>query len=465
MTDRRPILITVVALAIFFPLLLASGLIVRSLVANSFHTAQQTRAARLLTFATLTYQLDEETGLRGYAATRDTEFLEPYRSGRADIEESLRNLRTALAALGLDDATASVEDAMAVNARWVRSVAKPTLNSRGKSALRIEQNGKYLVDRFRADIDLVDSVLTAREDADNARTRLAIDRIGTFLGVVIVVVMALALLFLAQQARLTARLEAKRRESEEERRRGDSLAAAYATEKRIADTLQGAFSQRRLPVLPKFRLSARYTPATEETKVGGDWYDALELPADRVFFAVGDVTGHGIQAAVTMNRVRHALVASSMLDSDPARLLARVNEELLSQDAPMVTAVAAYADARTNEFHYACAGHPAPILLEPGCAPRLLDCGSPPLGVVEWAQYRASRVRSVAGAMLVLYTDGAIEHTRNVITGESLLLRAIAKLNPDAPDPAGAIHDAIFSESAVGDDVAILTVAFAREEP
>jgi serine phosphatase RsbU (regulator of sigma subunit) len=239
----------------------------------------------------------------------------------------------------------------------------------------------------------------------------------------------------------------------------------YEVEKRIADKLQGAFAQRALPALPALTLSATYVPATEDTKVGGDWYDAVELSADRLFFAIGDVTGHGIDAAIAMNRSRYALVSSALREPDPALVLTYVNEELMREGAPMVTALAGFVDSSTHTIVYSCAGHPPPILLEPGCSPRLLDIGGPPLSVLERPEYTTFRIQTVAGALLVLYTDGVIEHSKNILEGEALLLSVTASLADRAPAaPASFIYNAIFTGRSVGDDVAILTIGFAPAE-
>ncbi|HVA27311.1 MAG TPA: SpoIIE family protein phosphatase [Candidatus Baltobacteraceae bacterium] len=240
----------------------------------------------------------------------------------------------------------------------------------------------------------------------------------------------------------------------------------YEVEKRITDKLHSAFAQRALPVLPGLSLSASYVPATEDTRVGGDWYDAIGLPSHRIFFAIGDVAGHGIDAAITMNRSRYALVSSALREPDPALMLGHVNEELIREDAPMVTALAGFADSQTYEIVYSSAGHPPPVLLEPGSPPRLLEFGGPPLGVLENPEYSTFRIQTVPGALLVLYTDGAIEHSKNILEGEALLLSVIASLAGHThAAPASFIHDAIFNGRSVGDDVAILTIRFSPDPP
>ena len=134
-----------------------------------------------------------------------------------------------------------------------------------------------------------------------------------------------------------------------------------------------------------------------------------------------------------MNRVRQALISSALLDPMPAPLLQRVSRELYTSKAPLVTAVAGFADANTYEFIYASAGHPPPLLIEPGRPPRMLEFGSLPLGAMDDNEYHTHRVQSVPGAMLVLYTDGAIEHSRDVVEGELILLAAAAIASLAAP--------------------------------
>ena len=266
--------------------------------------------------------LDEETGVRGYAATHNRLFLQPYNAALQPFATTLRTLRSDLTALKNSAALASVNDMGAANSDYLRTVASRLLNESGENTEAIERHGKNVVDRFRADVAHVDALLTLREQIVNREVQSAIDRIGLLTGGAVALVLLISLLYAVQQANLAARIERERLRASEQRGEADVLRAAYATEKRIADTLQEAFVQRPLPTHPTFRFSATYVPASEEAKVGGDWYDALELPANRVLFAIGDVTGHGIEAAVTMNRVRQTLISSALLDPMPAALLA-----------------------------------------------------------------------------------------------------------------------------------------------
>jgi CHASE3 domain sensor protein len=461
---RRALILAAIYALLVIALLIGAGFYVRTLIARSFQTAADLGTTRALAYSTLKYMLDEETGVRGFAATHDPLFLQPYREALQPFASTARELKTSLAEFNDPNANAAADDLVGMNAQYLHTVATPLLGDRGNNTNALERRGKGLVDRFRADVAAIDGVLTQRETVVINDVRSSIDRIGLLTGGAIAIVLLISLLYAVQQAALASRIERERVRAAESRGEADVLRAAYTTEKRIADTLQEAFVQRPLPTHPTFRFSATYVPASEEAKVGGDWYDALELPGNRVLFAIGDVTGHGIEAAVTMNRVRQALISSALLDPMPAALLKRVGNELYREKTPLVTAVAGFADASTYEFFYATAGHPPPLLLEPGRAPRMLDCGSLPLGAMADNDYQTFRIQSVPGATLILYTDGAIEHSRDVIEGENILIAAAAEAARLVPlDPASFIHNAVFEGREIGDDVAILTIGFAAE--
>jgi CHASE3 domain sensor protein len=460
----RPFVVTAVILALLIPTVVAGGLLERRYVAQAFQAAENLRVARTTAFAALRYQLDEETGVRGFAATHEMVFLDPFHDARINLRPTLDELRRELMDLGVPDHTL-VDDMLSTNATWLRIVATPLSASRSSDPNALERRGKILVDHYRADVALVDDLLRNQQDRVDVEAQRAINRIVILMLVCAFLIVLIAVGALLQQNRLAGRLEAQRVRAEAQERQSLELRAAYDAEKRIADTLQDAFVQRPLPSHPTLRFSATYVPASEESKIGGDWYDAVELGEQRVLFSLGDVEGHGIDAAVSMNRTRQALISAALAGGDPAAVLERVNLELLHTEARMVTAVVGYADASTFEFVYATAGHPPPVLLEPGRSPRMLSCGGLPLGIIEEAKYTVERVQSVPGALLVLYTDGAVEHSRDVVEGENLLIDAVTTAGKAGDvDIASNIHAAIFQGREAGDDVAILTIGFGTDD-
>jgi serine phosphatase RsbU (regulator of sigma subunit) len=128
----------------------------------------------------------------------------------------------------------------------------------------------------------------------------------------------------------------------------------------------------------------------------------------------------------------------------------------------MVTAICGYIEPRSLRIDYATAGHPAPILAFPDKEPYFLEHDGLPLGILPGVRYQSFSTQAAAGALLVLYTDGVIEHKRDLVEGERRLLdaaRSVASQPTD--DPAAGVRRAIFADKAPDDDVAIMTVSFA----
>ena len=116
------------------------------------------------------------------------------------------------------------------------------------------------------------------------------------------------------------------RELFEELGRRISLAIEHAQslgrERRFAQTLQEVGLPAQLPSVPGVLLSSAYaTATTSDAPVGGDWYDAFQLPNGRVVFSIGDVTGNGLQASVIMGKLRQAVNSIALFEEDPARIL------------------------------------------------------------------------------------------------------------------------------------------------
>ena len=427
-----------------------------NVISQSFATEAQVRSARQLAEQALELQLDEETGIRGWAATGSRTFLEPYRAAIPVLPTVFDRLGVALAKLDAGR-TGALNDARDVNAKWLQLVATPVLGGPlGNDA--IQRYGKKLIDRYRLDISSIEDALVQLENNTDITTRSAIAQ-NTLVTVVALIVLAIVgVVAGVLQTRSSQQLAQRDAEAA-------SLRVAYAAERRVSDALQDAFLQKPLPTLLGVAFSATYIPAREERKVGGDWYEGVELEDGRVMFAIGDVAGHGLEAAVSMNRARQAIVSAALLHAEPAKMLNRVNDELIAERGRMVTAVCGIADVNKFSFTYATAGHPPPILVEPGRAPRILPMGGVPLGVLPSRDYRAHSIQTVPGATLVLYTDGAVEFARDPIEGEKVLLEAVRlAVEKGNPEPAAAIRDHIFGFREAEDDVAILTIAFVQPE-
>src|SRR5947209_11257668 len=191
---------------------------------------------------------------------------------------------------------------------------------------------------------------------------------------------------------------------------------------RLANELQEAFTQQPLPVVSNLGFSATYLPATVETQIGGDWYDAFELPDGRIMFSIGDVARHGVQAAVIMSKVRQAVIAAALHHSDPGSILTRANNALRFPENKFATAICGHVDAATLHVSYATAGHPPGILIAADGSASVLKYAGAPLGVESDAASQTFEFTAEPNSMLVLYTDGLIEFSRDIIEGERLML-------------------------------------------
>ncbi|MBV8148008.1 MAG: SpoIIE family protein phosphatase [Candidatus Eremiobacteraeota bacterium] len=231
-------------------------------------------------------------------------------------------------------------------------------------------------------------------------------------------------------------------------------------ERHIATTLQRASLPTIIPQPEGLHFDVAYLPAGEESAVGGDWYDAIDLDDGSVVISTGDVTGRGIEAAAIMSKVRHAMAAVPRHESDPARILDSAGWFLGKRypDA-IVTAFVAIISPDRRTLRYANAGHPRPLLRRDGAIFELQDWGLP-LGLRQFerpAQTRSAELRD--GDLLVLYTDGLVEWNHDIEEGEQRLQRVVASEAVMASvAPAKLIQRACLPPKAL-DDVAILTVA------
>lgn len=174
-------------------------------------------------------------------------------------------------------------------------------------------------------------------------------------------------------------------------------------------TLQRHLLPHRPPQPAGLRIAYRYLPAEATRGIGGDWFDAIPLPRGRTALVVGDVMGHGINAAATMGQLRTATRALAGLELPPDQVLRHLDRVTADLHETTATCVYAVVDPRQRTYRVALAGHPPPVLVRPGRAPRLLDLPTGvPLGVGGVA-FRTALLELHLEDRLVLYTDGLVE--------------------------------------------------------
>jgi PAS domain S-box-containing protein len=240
----------------------------------------------------------------------------------------------------------------------------------------------------------------------------------------------------------------------------DALVTSYEHERRVATVLQSEALPKQLPRAFGLRIDGHYTPAHRDERIGGDWYDATRLRDGRILLSIGDVLGNGLDAAVTMGSLRQIVRTAARLDPEPARILASA-DETLREDRPgtIATAFVGVYDPVTMRLRYASAGHPPPLVRAPDRTIAELHLGGLPLGLRE-RDGETHELAIAPGSLLVLYTDGLTESTRDLFEGERRLRAAIHEPSVrHAQNVAHAIHRTVLFDGA-SDDVAVLTVAF-----
>ncbi|MEU3733198.1 SpoIIE family protein phosphatase [Streptomyces sp. NPDC033538] len=240
-------------------------------------------------------------------------------------------------------------------------------------------------------------------------------------------------------------------------------AQRYQHNRDIAETLQRALLTE-LPAPPGLGLAARYLPATHGLNIGGDWYDAFRQPDGGVIAVVGDVTGHGLRAAVMMSQLRTALRAYAVDGGSPGRLLTRLHTFLhhLQPDL-FATAVIARFHPDDPTLTWAAAGHPPPVLRTPDGRVQTLDAKpGAMLGIPLKQEIADHTVPLAPGSTLALYTDGLVERrARGIDPGIARLAETLgsfgsAELEADLEGSADGILRPLLSDSERDDDVCLL---------
>ncbi|WP_329450184.1 SpoIIE family protein phosphatase [Streptomyces sp. NBC_01724] len=246
-------------------------------------------------------------------------------------------------------------------------------------------------------------------------------------------------------------------------------ARRYTRERAAALALQRSLLPGALSGGNAVELGWRYLPSDRHEGVGGDWLDAIHLPGGRIALVVGDVIGHGINAAATMGRLRTAVLTLAALDLPPAELLVHLDEvatQLTGEAArsgdpapPIVGATCIYAvyDPVTRVCSFARAGHPPPLLVSPDGQVTTPDTPAGTLIGVGLGSFESVDVELPEGSLIVLFTDGLIE-TRNtdIDAGFDRLATALRRAPSELDDLCSQVITEMATTSKPEDDIALL---------
>lgn len=211
----------------------------------------------------------------------------------------------------------------------------------------------------------------------------------------------------------------------------------------------------------------RYLPADSHHGIGGDWFDVIPLSGARVALVVGDVVGHGINAAAKMGRLRTALHTLADTDMPPDEVLSRLDEQVIrfteaedprSPGITMMAATCLYAvyDPVTRVCTMARAGHPPPAVIDPRGHVTFPDLpAGAPLGL-GLAPFESVALELAEGSVLAFYTDGLVEgRHQDISTGMNRLGRALARPGLTLDGLCSTTVDRLRVEPP-GDDVTLL---------
>ncbi|NYF54864.1 PP2C family protein-serine/threonine phosphatase [Micromonospora purpureochromogenes] len=260
-------------------------------------------------------------------------------------------------------------------------------------------------------------------------------------------------------------------------RAGASLAAAqlYGEQAHLARVLQHSLLPPELPPLPGLALAGGYRAAGDSLRIGGDFYDVFRIERGGMF-ALGDVCGRGVGAAVLTGRVRQSLQTLRLVEQRPVELMRLLNRALFdapdaARRAQVTTLLLGTAEPAADggaRVRVAGGGHPAPLLVRADGTTTPVRVGGMPIGAFTTATFAEAEVRLAPGELLLAYTDGVTEArggpTAMEMFGERRLREVLASA---AGLPPSAVVDRLLQvvddwlDGQSHDDIAMLAVCAA----
>ena len=232
----------------------------------------------------------------------------------------------------------------------------------------------------------------------------------------------------------------------------------------VARDIQISILPRELPEDPKWEFGVHFSSMEA---VGGDFYDVINLGNGKLGVAMGDVSGHGVPAALFMSLTATLLRAEAKRSDSPGDVLRAVNSQLLetSDSGMFVTVLYGILDSSANSFEYARAGHSTPLLAVPGERPVQLEDGlGQLLGVLEDVVLDEVTIPLQSDSVMVIYTDGVTEaaNESKEFFGEEGLLEAVESSDEMQPDALlQRIWEAVQAfqgEASNEDDITLLAI-------
>jgi PAS domain S-box-containing protein len=244
----------------------------------------------------------------------------------------------------------------------------------------------------------------------------------------------------------------------------------FEREHHVAETLQSALLPQ-APIRDDMEVGLLYRSSGSFGKVGGDFYDFIELDGNKIAIAVGDVCGKGLTAATYTAMIKYMLRAYLEEGLFPGDCLTRLNRAVHKQVTieKFVTMGLALIDIEHQLITYSSAGHPPTLVYRNGRASPLLSRTAVPLGVLPDYQYMSTQEPTSRGSNILMYTDGLIEARPEA--GEPFgLERLTAELVNASTLPAQDVADRLiaaalaYSGGPLRDDIALLVVKLTQSD-
>jgi len=240
-------------------------------------------------------------------------------------------------------------------------------------------------------------------------------------------------------------------------------ARLYQQQKQFSDTMQRSLLPRSVPELRGLELGDAYE-SSAHVEVGGDVYDFMELGDGRLAVALGDVTGHGIEAAADMAMAKFVFRSLAREHPEPGDFLQSANEVVVGEIAPgkFITLVYMLIDGGKGEVAAAGAGHPPPRIVAADGSVTGLEARGLVLGIEPNQHYEEVRATLDVDGAVVLYTDGVIEARRDSeLYGVERLDRVLSERRDlSATELARVVLDdcRAFARGELADDCAVVVV-------
>lgn len=224
----------------------------------------------------------------------------------------------------------------------------------------------------------------------------------------------------------------------------------------VAITLQRTLLPTIGPVGTDWSVTTSYEPGSELLVVGGDLFDVTQLDDGRLVLVVGDVVGHGLEAAASMGLLRSAAKALTLVGSGPADVISGLQAFAAVTPGVRYSSVC-YVEVRPDgSGRYACAGHPLPVLRHPDGRTELLDKGRSPLLGVTAATPLDADLHMTEGSTLVIYTDGLIERRGTTTDQEVARLRSYLGSASFPEATARHVLEAMLGVHPTQDDIVVV---------